>query len=353
MIDAGKIKRIKQECAPLTRLKPFVKAVWIYGSALRNTFKPTSDIDILILLDDTREIDEKLPSLIGKLTRKIEENAKKHNLKMHFQPLRFLTPWWDLIRKGEPWAITSLQQCITIYDPSDYIKLLSSLLKKGELYNVPEKSERLLERAKERIGEIRQISLFKVPSEILGAMTEAAQISLMQLHIFPPSPKDVSRELKKYFGKTVSEKNLEDYDEIYTIVRKINRGHMTEISGKETDVMLKKARFFIKEMEAVLIELEEKKKKYEFLDSYKECLSLCDSALKKKSVKVPASEEEKMQKMKEYYVDTDLLSQEHYSTLRALKEYKKAKEEDRKKIESFISFVKLKSLKLALRELKK
>jgi len=353
-IDEKMVRRIndiKKLCVPLTRLKPFVKAIWLYGSAVRKKgFKKTSDIDILILIDDTRKIKDEFLRILRAMTDAITKQAEKKKLKLHFQPPKLLTLWWDLIRKGEPWALTSLQNPVVIYDPSDYIKLLSSLLNKGKLYNAPEKSERLLERAKEKIGEIRQISLFKVPEEILQAMSESAQIALMYLGIFPPSPKDVSRELRKHFSGMINETLLGHYDEIYTAVRKINRGHMTELAGREIDTMINNAKQFITRMEAILIELEERKTSGEILNGYKECLVLCEKTLRNHGYNHSASEQEKLDYFKKYCVDTGEVSLEHYSILKGLADYKKAGKEEREKIETHLTPVKIESLKLALRD---
>ena len=72
--------KIKELCKPFASFE-FVKAVFVYGSAVR-TKKALNDIDIIILLDDTLEIDEKESQKVEILTKLIEQKAKKYKLKV-------------------------------------------------------------------------------------------------------------------------------------------------------------------------------------------------------------------------------------------------------------------------------
>ena len=54
-MDLDSFKEVKRACAPLIKLRPIVKAIWVYGSAVEKQNVRGSDIDILILLDDTQK----------------------------------------------------------------------------------------------------------------------------------------------------------------------------------------------------------------------------------------------------------------------------------------------------------
>ena len=350
----GFLKQIKKECRPLIELKPFIKAIWIYGSVIKRP-KKTSDIDMLVLVDDTKEgLKIEFLKKVEGMIEGITEKAKKSGLKLHFQPPKLLSHFWELIRHGEPWAITALRELEIIYDDSEYIALLHRLLKKGQLYSSIEKSERLLERAKEKIGENKAIFLEKMPYEILMSMTESAQTVLMYYEKVPPSPKDVVAELKKVFlsKKLIDEQLVNDYDESYELVRKIRRGRLTEFSGKDFDRYFAKAKCFIFAMEDLLIKLEQERKEKAMLKAYEDSLKLCEKALKKKIRKLPQTDKERIEQFKKYFIDTGLVDTSHYITLRELYDYKESKEK-RKELEKdkYLDNIHIKSLELAVKDL--
>lgn len=345
---------IKTECKALSDVSPIVKAIWIYGSSTtRDKIKKESDIDILILIDDTKPVQEETLQRIEFLFRVIKEKMDKKGLKLHFQPLKYLTNWWELVRHGEPWTITSLRHIQILYDPSEYIYLLHKLLEKGQLYSTDEKAEKLLLRANQFINDNREIMLNKIPFQILMSMTESVQTILMYFDRFPPDPKNVSKELKA-LTKTnpmITEKLIAEYDEVYQLVSKITRGTLSEFSGHDFDRYYSLSKRFITEVEDILIMLEKEKKENDMSDAFKNCMSLCDKALKKSGRSVPSDPENKIIQFKKYFIDTGLIDVNHYTTLKELYEYCSSKE---KRVElekdKYLDRIHVKTLRLAIED---
>ncbi|MBI5148792.1 nucleotidyltransferase domain-containing protein [Candidatus Pacearchaeota archaeon] len=345
------LEKVREFCIPLSK-HDYIKAVWLYGSAIRTGFVKGHDIDVMIILDDTKDIKQEEIEKLDLLIRLIEEKSKSKNLMLHFQNPKPLTLWWDLIRKGEPWAITSLRNIEIIYDPSRYIALMHKLLKKGELYSREERAEKLIERAREKLIDVRNILLDKIPYELLYAATEAAQTALIYAGFFPPTPRDVLTKLMILERQKMLEGHYIDiYEEILLLIEKIEKGTLGEFTGKEIESWLLKIKSFILKMEEILLKLEKQEREKNMLLAYQESISLCEKALQSKYKKIPETDAEKIRLFKKEFVDTGKIGKTHYFTLAELYAYhrnKKARKELEK--EKYLDKTYIKSLELAISE---
>lgn len=345
------LKELRLLCRPLYSLKPFVKAVWVYGSIVKKKNVKTSDIDLLVLVDDTVEnldVDK-----VGAVTKAIEIAAEKKKLKIHFQPPKKLTLWWGLVRTGEPWTITALRNSVILYDPSGYATLLKKLLQKGEVYSTEQRAEKLIELAKSKLNEIRQIALEKVPFEILMAMTESAQMALMYYKKFPPAPKNIAYELRNAFVEKglLPVSIVEFYEDMFETVMKIQKGTLSEFNGKDIDKSLGRAKMFLAVIERLLLSLEHKRREKGMEESYKTCMELCNKALKKKIKNLPKNDLGKIRLFKKKFIDTKLVGKSHYKTLADLYEYRTSKRR-RKSLEKekYLDGTYIRSLKIAMKD---
>ena len=215
-------EKVKKLCEPLLKFKPLVKAIWIYGSSVKK--KKAHDIDILVLVDDTLNLTEKKLERIIKTIGKIENKTPK-NIALHFQKPILLTRWWSLIVKGEPWVITAIKKPLIVYDESDYVSLMSRILRKKEIYGKDIKAERLVERAEKLLVENREIMLRTV-EELFMAASEAAQIFLLTKHKILFKPKNILKEIEKYL-------NADVYREISDLNEKVSKGVLSEFTGEK------------------------------------------------------------------------------------------------------------------------
>lgn len=243
-MEPAKMERVQQLCKPLGRYKP-VMAVWIYGSAVKT--KHPHDIDVLVLLDDTAGLKEKEVVEIEKDMRGIKGSAKKDKLNLHFQPPKFLTSWWALIQKGEPWVITSLKKFQVVYDETGYIKLVSGLIKKGIIYHRDEKAERLAARANRYYFDNRDIML-ETLEELYQAAVEAAQIFLMFSSKMAFSPERITEELNR------AGISSDTFAEISDLADKARKGVLSEFSGANLDYYSRKVNRFIDRLEEKLLQ---------------------------------------------------------------------------------------------------
>lgn len=356
-MDSKLLKKVEKLCEPLLELTPGVMSVWVFGSATRSTFTSKSDIDIMVLIDDTKELNETFFMSVDKATQKITEEGKKKKIKLHFQQPKLLTLWWALVKHGEPWAITSIKDIQVIHDESGYIKLMHMLLEEGKLFGANEKAEKLFDRAEKRLEENRFIYLSDVSFEILLLMLDSARSILMYYNIFPADADTAIVEMRKIFEERQLSPQvltiLEEYSDLY---KKISSGHLSMLTGKDIDTWINKARIFISFMGEFIVDLENERIENDLKKAYEKTVELCDKALKTKLGSTPKVDKEKFSMFKQHFIDTGDVSKGHLETLRNLYEFNHMGTENRKKNkdkdkEKYLGMVYIKSLELAIEDI--
>ncbi len=280
---------IKESCGQiLKKYDGMIKAIWVYGSAVRGTMKKGSDIDLMLILDDTKEDikDGTLAEISSDLEEFTKDIQEKSGVSLHFQTPKRLSDWWDLLRSGEPWVFTSMRDLIILYDPSGYVEPIHRLLNSGRITGTHERAHMLIRRAPHRVESVKRIFLEDITSDLLLAMTESAQAALMFYGVAPPSPRAVGDSLEKHFCPKLLEKGYVNIiRDFYEVTRKIDHRELTNISAKEIKIWLEKAKAFIARMEILFSGLEKMKKNQLVEESYKEAFDACKNALRKMGVR--------------------------------------------------------------------
>lgn len=244
-------KQIKKLCEPLIKLEPIVKAIFIYGSSIKK--KKANDIDILVIIDNTQKLTKTNIQQINKAITTIE-NKKPGTLPLHFQPPMFLTRWWSLIIKGEPWILTALKNPLIIFDDSEYVTLMQKMIKSKNIYGKDIKAERLAGRSREFLTDNRSLMLTTV-EELFLAANEAAQLYLLAKNKILFKPENILKELEK-------DQEADTFKQILDLHTKTNRGTLSEFTGENLDYYENKIKAFISKMEKATVKtLGEKIKK--------------------------------------------------------------------------------------------
>lgn len=321
-----------------------VKGIFIYGSSVKKIQKG-HDIDLLIIYDDSlKNIElDKINFFIELITVK----ANKEDLILHFQPPKPISLWWKLIKEAEPWAISALKNSIILYDPTDFLKILKKLIKKGKLYSIDLKVEKLITRGIEKFISVRDI-LTRAAWLLLNTMTTASQIMLSFLSVYTVSANETRDMLIKYKKQLgIHDLLIEWYDELIKINEKIAKGTLSEFKGSEIDLWEKRVRYFVKESENIIIELEKKIIEKEIEENYNYIMKLCDSALALKIKEIPQDEKKKIDLFKKYFVDTKIIEKNHYKIMKKLYSFVKEKKELKQPIDKIY----IKMLEAAINEI--
>lgn len=202
-----------------------IKSISIFGSAAKGKMKPTSDIDVWVIVDDTS----------FKTSKDIEDVSFRiklvgEELKLHVQVSK-ITEFWNLISKGSPELVNFLRYSLIIYD-SGFLRPTQKMLNLGLI--MP--SEEAIEAKKrgsiirfERIKEDLKSLIF----DLRYCVIDIAQAVIMKKYNFAPDPKTIPKYLEKMIEENIISRDfLDKYVEIDSLWKKIEHGEIKEVNGE-------------------------------------------------------------------------------------------------------------------------
>ncbi len=225
-----------------------VKSIVLFGSSIKQNSTSTSDVDIIIVIDDAAiQWDQELIAWyreeLGKL---IAVNPYKKEL--HITTVR-ITTWWDDMMKGDPVIINVLRYGEALIDFGGFFNPLKILLEQGRIKPTPEAIYTALQRAPDHFRRSKIAELNTIEG-LFWAMVDSAQAALMSNHIMPPSPEHIPILLKETFVdiKKLKMDYVIWYRDLYVFHRKIIHGEVRDVKGSEVDEWQKRTDDFIRVM---------------------------------------------------------------------------------------------------------
>ena len=232
-----------------------IKSIVLFGSQVKHTNITGSDIDIIIIIDDTVvQFDEKLISWyreeLGKL---VQLNPYKKDL--HINTVK-LTTWWNDLVKGDSSLINIIRYGEAIIDYAGFFEPMKVLLQQGRIKPTPESIYTMLNRVPQHILRSKQAELSAIEG-CYWAMVESAQAMLMAIKVLPPSPEHIAILLKEHFvdKKLLKMKYVTAIRDLYDLHRKIMHGEIKDLDGKIIDNWQETASDFFKETLKVIDEI--------------------------------------------------------------------------------------------------
>lgn len=230
-----------------------IKSIILFGSSVKHTALSTSDVDIILIIDDSAvQWDQELIAWyreeLGKLIR-----ANPYKKELHINTVKLTTWWQDMIR-GDPVVINVIRYGESLIDFGGFFNPLKILLQQGKIRPTPESVYTCLQRAPQHLARSRVSELGAVEG-IYWAMVDSSHALLMAAKIMPPSPEHIPILLKEKFvdKNLLKMKYLVWYRDLYVLHRKIVHGEIHDIKGFEIDEWQDRADEFIRVM-AELIE---------------------------------------------------------------------------------------------------
>ena len=226
-----------------------IEAIYVYGSSISG--KSPGDIDVMVIVNDTRGLNESVIPSVESMCVRIRTEAEKNGLRFHFQPAKTLSRWWHLLIEGEPWVISSLKEPAIVYDRKGIVREVCSFISKEHLCNKEEKAEKLIERS-DTIALMNRQLLLGAISNLANAGTEAAQILLLFDGKFILNKRAIAQELERNYQKILGTETVGSYREIIDLEEKVSRGTLSEFSAENLDYYLEKISVFISQVESML-----------------------------------------------------------------------------------------------------
>ncbi len=318
-----------------------VKCIVMMGSVAREEFKPKSDIDVFLVVDDTtgelkegdiEKIDDELEKILEEIpeawnTVKVNDKEEKVCM-LSVQPTYTLTEFWDYARVCHPIVYNFIKEGVAIYDTGFFMPI-KRLLEMGKIPATREAIESYMEGAPKKLMRAKTVKLLMLAEDCYYAMLNTAQAVLMFMGLSPPVPNKAYEDVKKYLVEPgiIEPEYAEWLREIIEIRKKIEHKELTDVSGVFVDEWIDKAEKFVDKMFSLLNALEIRKKEKIVERTYEVMQKAVATALK--SLKKMPEKEEISSLFKKEFIDKKLVDSYYWDVWKRVEELKKLVDEKR------------------------
>lgn len=321
----GKKKRIeilkKFTKLVLKKYGPLIRSIVLFGSTARQEFKGESDIDVFVILDDTRQ--RISPVMKNKMEDDLDYFAKKCSKQLSVQQPYLLTEFWNMVRLGHPIIFNFIREGVPVYDKDIFLPI-KRLLQMGEIKPSKEAVEKYIERGPKRVRRVENAKIYMVVEDCYYAMLESAQAVLMFLGKSPPRPSDAPNVLRKTLVKMkfLTEENVKDLEDIIEVRKKVEHKLIKKMSGTDLDGWIKKTKAFVKKMQGLIVKIEVLKRESMIEKSYT-IMTETALTLLKAMKKAPKKDESFSQAFKKHLVDAGLIDKKYLGIFTELEKMQK------------------------------
>ncbi|MBL7206083.1 MAG: nucleotidyltransferase domain-containing protein [Candidatus Aenigmarchaeota archaeon] len=232
-----------------------IRSIVLFGSTARAEFKGESDIDIFVIIDDTKQ--KMTPELKERIEFGLDDIAKGTHKLLSMQQPYTLTEFWRLVRMGHPIVFNFIREGVPIYDKDIFLPI-KRLLQMGEIRPSEEAVEKFIERGPKRIKRVESAKMYMVVEDCYYAMLESAQAVLMFMGKYPPRPNETPSVLRKTVVKMklLDETFVKYLEDVIEIRKKVEHKKLKEMSGNDVDEWIEKTKKFVKKMKGLLAKIE-------------------------------------------------------------------------------------------------
>ncbi|MBN2252150.1 MAG: nucleotidyltransferase domain-containing protein [Kosmotogaceae bacterium] len=307
-----------------------IKCIVMMGSVARDEFKPKSDIDLFVVIDDTT----------GKLTREshnaidrdIEKIAREISPALSIQPSYTLTEFWDYARVCHPIIYNFIKEGVPLYDAGFFLPI-KRLLNMGKIPSTREAIENYMEGAPKKLMRAKTVKLLMLAEDAFYAMLNTTQAVMMFMGLPPPVPNKAYEDVKRYLVEPgiLDPEYAEWLKEIIEIRKKIEHKEMTTADGELVDKWIDRADKYVEKMFGLLNALELRKKE-KVLERTHDVMHKAAVTALKNLKKLPEKESEISVAFKHEFVDSKLIDAYYWDLWKRVDEMKKKVDSDRKNI---------------------
>lgn len=232
-----------------------VKSIILFGSTIKKSAVPGSDIDIIMLIDDVSiQWDLELIAWYREeLEKLIQSNPYKQSL--HINTVK-LSTWWEDLMRGDPIILNILRYGEAMIDTGGFFTPLKFLLLQGKIKSTPEAVYNCLQRAPMHIARSKAAELGTIEG-LYWAMVDSAHAALIAKKVSPPSPEHIPMELKINFVDTnqLKVKYIQWMRDLTVLHKKISHREVKGLKGVEIDDWQAKTEEFLSVMAQLVKDL--------------------------------------------------------------------------------------------------
>jgi predicted nucleotidyltransferase/uncharacterized protein (UPF0332 family) len=305
-----------------------IKCIVMMGSVAREEFKPASDIDVFVVIDDT--VQSITPEQHDKIDDDMENIAEKISKNISIQPSYTLTEFWDYARVCHPIIYNFIKEGVAVYD-TGFFAPIKRLLEMGRIPSTREAIESYMEGAPKKLMRAKTVKLLMLAEDCYYAMLNTTQAVLMFMGLAPPVPNKAYDDVKKFLVEPgiVEPEYAEWLKEIIEIRKKIEHKELMDVTGQFVDEWIGKAEKYIDKMFGLLNALEIRKKEKILERTHEVMLKAAITALKTLN-KMPEKQEEIPTVFKREFIDSKMIEGYYSDIWKRIDEMKKLA--DQKKI---------------------
>ena len=288
------------------RFGKVVKSVIIFGSFVRGDFHEKSDIDLLVVIDDTTA--RFSPEMKDSFDEKLYEIGKKISEDINVQPAWTLTEFWDMARMGHPLLYTIVRDGWALYDTGFFIPT-RKLLEAGKIQGTLEAVELFMEGAPKKIQRVEMAKLYMIAEDLYYALLNSSQAVLMYMGIPCPAPKNTIKAVEDHLVKTKILKRayLTSLKRVVEFRKSVEHKQTKDVTGVELDKFITEAKDYVSQMEGILAALEKDRKEKSIVKNYEVLIKASVAALKKIN-KLPEDPKDLPQAIDNYLIKAGLVN---------------------------------------------
>ncbi len=322
------VKKFTKEV--LKKYGKLIKCVVVMGSVAREEFKPKSDIDVFVVIDDTAK--KMTRNMHDQIDSDIEKIAKSTSKVLSIQPSYTLTEFWDYARVCHPIIYNFIKEGIAVYDAGFFMPI-KRLLKMGRIPSTREAIESYMEGAPKKLMRAKTVKLLMLAEDCYYAMLNTTQAVLMFMGLAPPVPNKAYDDVKKFLVEPgiLEPKYAEWLKEIIKVRKKIEHKEMMDASGAFVDEWIDKAEKYVEKMFGLLNALELRKME-KILERTHEVMYKAAITALKSLKKMPERESQIPLVFKREFIDAKLIEPYYYDIWKRIESMKKQVDTDKKKI---------------------
>ncbi|QQG39306.1 MAG: nucleotidyltransferase domain-containing protein [Candidatus Aenigmatarchaeota archaeon] len=290
----------------LDKYGPWIKSVIVWGSTVRGEFKKKSDLDFVILVDDTR--DKLTDAQRVEMDDWIYDTGRKLDERIASQPVWTITEFVKMVRAFTPLAYELMKDGMPTYDTGFFLTH-KRLLEMGEIAATPEASQRRWGDVPRRISRAKSAKLWLIAEDLYLAMIGAEEAVLMYMGRDIPHPMHAAGDMKKYLVEPglIDSKYADYLDDVVKFRKAVEHREIKDVESSKIDPYIEKAEAFVAEMEKILRELEVRRKRSDIQRAYEVMIKASVAALKAVN-KLPQDPKELPRAFKKHLTEPKLVN---------------------------------------------
>ncbi len=286
MLAAIKIAEVHKSMV-LKKFEKYIVSYVLSGSLVRGEATEQSDIDVMVIIDDTdvkkmtrAELKDKLRAIIIGMGIEAGEMTGIRN-KLNIQ-VYILTDFWDSLKEANPIIFTLLRDGVPFYDRGMFMPW-KQMLKMGKIKPSQEAIDMFMQSGEQMLKRVH----FKLKDigmeDTFYAILTPSQAALMLFGVPPPAPRETAKLMREIFvrkEKLLEEKFVKILENNIEIRKKLEHGTLDKLSGKEIDTLLTDAEKYLKRINRLFKQIESIKEKEGVMHIYETTVTIIRDILR-------------------------------------------------------------------------